>query len=163
MISRRQFINKTAVLALTMATGFLRLPSALAAWKAEDFAPGLLDATLGRLVQNQNITDSSEITLTIPKIAENGAVVPVSVSTTLPDVQSITLLVEKSGAVGHTISAIARTGSIGIGAAENGGNRRCDRVSGNKRRLLPHQRAGKSHYWRLWGVICPALKSAANR
>lgn len=93
---RRQFIKKTAALAVTMAAGLWHMPSALAFWKAEDFAPGLLDATLKRLVPNQKITDTDQITLKIPLIAENGAVVPVSASTTLDNVKNISLLVEKN-------------------------------------------------------------------
>lgn len=93
---RRQFIKKTAAVAVAMASGLLRFPSAQASWKAEEFAPGLLDATLKRLVANQQITDTDQIMLTIPLIAENGALVPVSVSTTLANVKSISLLVEKN-------------------------------------------------------------------
>lgn len=36
------------------------------------------------------------IHLTVPEIAENGAVVPVSVSTTIPDVEQIYILVDKN-------------------------------------------------------------------
>jgi sulfur-oxidizing protein SoxY len=39
------------------------------------------------------ITESDQITLKIPDIAENGAVVPVTVSTTLADVESISVVV----------------------------------------------------------------------
>lgn len=93
---RRRFIKNTAAFAVAMAAGLLRISPALAFWKAEEFAPGLLDATLARLVQNRRITDTDQITLTIPEIAENGAVVPVSVATSLAHVKSISLLVEKN-------------------------------------------------------------------
>ncbi len=93
---RRQFIKKTATVAVAMASGLLRIPRAHAFWKTEDFAPGLLDATLKRLVLNQKITDTNQISIKIPLIAENGALVPVSVSTTLANVKSISLLVEKN-------------------------------------------------------------------
>jgi len=39
---------------------------------------------------------SDKITLDAPEIAENGAVVPISVSTTLPDVTSISLIVSEN-------------------------------------------------------------------
>lgn len=96
MNDRRQFIKNTAVFAVAIVSGLIRIPSALALWKAEDFAPGLLEGTITRLMQNRRITDSDQITITIPKIAENGAVVPVSVTTSLANVKSISLLVEKN-------------------------------------------------------------------
>ena len=42
------------------------------------------------------ITESDQITLKVPDIAENGAVVPVTVSTGLTDVESISVLVENN-------------------------------------------------------------------
>ena len=41
-------------------------------------------------------TESKDVTLTAPEIAENGAVVPLAASSTLPGVKSILLLVEKN-------------------------------------------------------------------
>ena len=43
--------------------------------------------------------DSKDVTLTAPDIAENGAVVPVGASTSLPGVKRMLLLVEKNPAV----------------------------------------------------------------
>jgi sulfur-oxidizing protein SoxY len=40
--------------------------------------------------------ESKDVTLTAPDIAENGAVVPISAASTLPDVKSILFLVEKN-------------------------------------------------------------------
>ena len=42
------------------------------------------------------ITESDQVTLKVPDIAENGAVVPVTVSTSLTDVESISVLVENN-------------------------------------------------------------------
>lgn len=50
----------------------------------------------------KEMQDSSEITLKTPEIAENGAVVPVEVSSALPGTRSIALLVEKNP---HQLSA----------------------------------------------------------
>ena len=41
-------------------------------------------------------TESKDVTLTAPEIAENGAVVPLAAASTLPGVKSILLLVEKN-------------------------------------------------------------------
>jgi len=42
------------------------------------------------------ITESDQITLKVPDIAENGAVVPVTVSTALSNVESISIMVENN-------------------------------------------------------------------
>jgi len=42
------------------------------------------------------ITESDQVTLKVPDIAENGAVVPVTVSSTLADVESISVIVENN-------------------------------------------------------------------
>jgi sulfur-oxidizing protein SoxY len=41
-------------------------------------------------------TESKDVTLTAPDIAENGAVVPIGVATTAPNVKKLLLLVEKN-------------------------------------------------------------------
>jgi len=43
-----------------------------------------------------SIAESDQITLKVPDIAENGAVVPVTVSTALTDVESISIIVENN-------------------------------------------------------------------
>ena len=43
-----------------------------------------------------SIAESDQITLKVPDIAENGAVVPVTISTTLADVESISIMVENN-------------------------------------------------------------------
>jgi len=53
------------------------------------------EAVLGDLFDG-TITESDQITLKIPDIAENGAVVPVTVSTDLPDVESISVIVDNN-------------------------------------------------------------------
>ena len=42
------------------------------------------------------ITEGDQVTLKIPDIAENGAVVPVTISTELADVESISIIVENN-------------------------------------------------------------------
>jgi len=42
------------------------------------------------------ITESDQVTLKVPDIAENGAVVPVTVSTDLADVETISVIVENN-------------------------------------------------------------------
>ena len=53
------------------------------------------ESVLGDLFDGP-VVESDQVTLKIPDIAENGAVVPVSVSTSLPDVESISVIVDNN-------------------------------------------------------------------
>jgi len=99
--TRRSFIKKTLTAgagALASTLGWLTSLKALAAWQAENFKQGPLDDALKRLFNDQKITDSQAIAIRIPTIAENGAVVPITVSSTLPDVRAVSILVAKNPA-----------------------------------------------------------------
>ena len=69
---------------------------AMGQWQAENFTPGKLDDSITRLYQGQKIADSKDIELKIPTIAENGAVVPLTVSSRLGDVRAISIFVAKN-------------------------------------------------------------------
>ena len=70
---------------------------------------------------------SDKVTLDVPEIAENGAVVPVSVSTTLPNVTGITILVpENPSALAASYKLADRRDALGRMPTENGENQqRC--------------------------------------
>ena len=51
-------------------------------------------AAMSTLFGTNQATPSAEIKLKVPEIAENGAVVPVTISTTLENVESISIVVE---------------------------------------------------------------------
>jgi len=95
MQTRRDILNQSAaVAALLAAAGFLPREAA-AAWNAAAFeAKTIADAT--KAFGGAAPTASSSITLTAPDIAENGAVVPFAAATTLPNVKSMLILVEKN-------------------------------------------------------------------
>jgi sulfur-oxidizing protein SoxY len=95
--TRRQILKGTAVVALAGLAGVrFGLAPALAA--ANDKYPdaafkvkgteGAIQALYGRTAEK-----SDKVRMDAPEIAENGAVVPISVTTSLPDVTSISLLV----------------------------------------------------------------------
>jgi sulfur-oxidizing protein SoxY len=90
---KRLLIRGGALLALLAA-----LPKAVlaAAWPAGAFKATEADAALDTLLAGETVTPSEQIELTTPEIAENGAVVPISVSTTLKEVQSISIVVENN-------------------------------------------------------------------
>jgi len=86
---RREFLKKTAV--LTTSALAISTQSVHAQWLAESFSPNLLDGTVKR-----DIIDTDKIEIKLPKIAGNGAAVPITVSSSLDNIQSISILVEKN-------------------------------------------------------------------
>jgi len=97
--TRRAFIKKSlAVSAYSLAStlGWLTPLKAMAQWRAENFTPGKLDDSITRLYKRQKIADSKDIEFKIPTIAENGAVVPLTVSSRLGDVRAISIFVAKN-------------------------------------------------------------------
>ena len=92
---RRKFLKSAMFFSATVTaigTGLLAPGRALAAYATEAFAakdvPSALKAALG----SDAHTPSNDIKLKAPDIAENGAVVPITVSSTLPNVESITII-----------------------------------------------------------------------
>lgn len=65
-------------------------------WPRQAFAAKQLAETQAHLFGPGKPAESTQIVLDIPDVAEDGAAVPVSVSTTLAGAESITLLAEKN-------------------------------------------------------------------
>lgn len=89
LMKRRNFLRGLAAFA-ALAT-FPRM--LLAAWPEKAFKAKTLDESLAALFGGTPPVASDQVNLKIPDIAENGAVVPVTVSTDMPDVESISVLV----------------------------------------------------------------------
>lgn len=94
--NRRTFIKKSATLGALAASGLLNSAPANSAWLAENFTPSKLDQTLKHLFKDAALSETDKITIKIPQIAENGAVVPITISSSLDAVQRIFILVEKN-------------------------------------------------------------------
>jgi sulfur-oxidizing protein SoxY len=85
-----------AALGLVFAAGLLKPGSARAeAWNKAAFETKSLNDAV-KALGGAPPTQSGDITITSPDIAENGAVVPFTVSSKLPKTESIALLVEKN-------------------------------------------------------------------
>jgi sulfur-oxidizing protein SoxY len=107
---RREFLQFTGLVGALAATGLLGAEQALAqqtAWNKAAFeAKNLADAV--KALGGSGVTESKDITITGPDIAENGAVVPVGVASKVPGTQAVYILVEKNPnmvAAGFTIPA----------------------------------------------------------
>ena len=94
MPTRRKTIQQSAALAGLMAASGL-FPHYAHAFNAPAFDAKTLNDTLKALGAGAPQA-SKDVTLTAPDIAENGAVVPMGVATTLAGVKQLLLVVEKN-------------------------------------------------------------------
>jgi len=97
-LSRRNFFTTFA-----KSVGYVALVASLpqlawAKWNESAFTAKNLDAAIKARYGDLAIEESSEVKLKAPPIAENGAVVPVRVSTKLADVKSISIFVKDNPA-----------------------------------------------------------------
>ena len=99
MYALRRNVLKSAAgagaVAVAVAAGLLKPTQAMAAWNKGAFeAKNVGDAMKG--IGASSPADSKDITIKAPDIAENGAVVPVEVTTSLAGTSSIAILAEKN-------------------------------------------------------------------
>ncbi len=99
--NRRQVLKQSATVASLMVASGVLGPLAHAAGAAA--GKGAFDAkTMADLVKALGYgapTESKDVSITAPDIAENGAVVPLGATTTLAGVKQVMLLVEKNPSV----------------------------------------------------------------
>ncbi|MEO8303770.1 MAG: thiosulfate oxidation carrier protein SoxY [Betaproteobacteria bacterium] len=101
MDGNRRKILKTGggmtLLSLVAAAGWLRPGDVLAAdWNKAAFEAKTMDETM-KAFGGSTPAQSKDITFTAtPDIAENGAVVPIGVSSSIPKTESIAILIEKN-------------------------------------------------------------------
>ena len=92
--SRRDILKTGGVLAALLSCGLLTIEQARAAVESAVFELKTMDEVLKAL--GGKPADSKDINLTSPDIAENGAVVPIAVTSKLPKTEEIYILVEKN-------------------------------------------------------------------
>ena len=100
IMHRRTFLQGSlgaGALALAASAGLLT-PTRVqaAAWPKGAFEAKTIDEVLKGLYGTTAAAESKAITIKAPIQAENGAVVPISVTTSLPNVEAIGILVEKN-------------------------------------------------------------------
>ena len=102
MNSRRRNFLQTGggmtLLTMLAATGWLKPDDASAAdaWNAAAFDTKSLDDTMKALGGGTPVPSKAITFVQTPDIAENGAVVPVGITSALPNTQSIAILIEKN-------------------------------------------------------------------
>lgn len=95
-LRRRIFFKQSAKFAISALAALFSIRSGHAARIAEHFAGGQAGEIMTKLFANQVVSDSDQIILGLPKVAENGAVVPISISSDLENIDHIYILVEKN-------------------------------------------------------------------
>ncbi len=95
MQTRREVLAHSAKVAGLMAAAGLLPAAAQAAWNEAAFNAKTM-ADVVKALGGGAPAESKDVTITGPDIAENGAVVPVGASSTLPGVKRLMLLVEKN-------------------------------------------------------------------
>ena len=96
--NRRQFVKVSGVFGLMAAAGLITLEEAQAqqqAWNKAAFETKTTEDTV-KAMGGSAPAQSADIAITAPDIAENGAVVPVAVTSKIPNTQGIYFLVEKN-------------------------------------------------------------------
>jgi sulfur-oxidizing protein SoxY len=136
-MKRRIFLKRSLAagsVGIAAATGLLAPQQVLAAWNKTAFESKDLADGLKALLGSSDMTESGEIKVKAPDIAENGAVVPVTIETDMTGVESIAVIASNNpvplianfvlgpGALGFVSTRIkmGKTGDV-IGVVKAGG------------------------------------------
>lgn len=116
-MKRRNFIKNSILFAgaLAVAPSAILSNQAYAAWPKKSFDIKDLSDSVKSVYGHNNLEESSKVKLKAPAIAENGAIVPINVSTTLDNVESIMIFVENNPqplSSGYQLTSLAQP-SIG--------------------------------------------------
>jgi len=95
MQTRRDMMARSAAVAAMLAGAGVLPVQAQAAWNKAAFEGKSVDEVLKGLGVARPV-ESKDLVFTAPDIAENGAVVPIAFSTTVPGVRRVAFLVEKN-------------------------------------------------------------------
>jgi sulfur-oxidizing protein SoxY len=93
--TRRKFLKTSAVTGAVVAgvgAGLLTPRNAMAAWPQAAFDATDVNAALTASIGGGDMIESNDIEVKAPDIAENGAVVPISITTKIAGAESISIL-----------------------------------------------------------------------
>ena len=115
-MKRRTFLKGSVAagaVSAAIGAGLLTPRMVLAAWPTAAFEAKSVDSALDALAGSHALEGSDKISIRAPDIAENGSVVPVSVTTSIDGVESISILAEKNSAP-MTASFVLGAGTEGF-------------------------------------------------
>jgi sulfur-oxidizing protein SoxY len=133
-VTRRLLLKRSLMVSSAIGAGILIPRSVLAAWPKEAFAAKQVPDALKALTGMDATTTTADIKIKAPDIAENGAVVPITVSTEMEGIESISIVAAANpaplvasfklgeGALGFVSTRIkmGKTGDV-IGVVKAGG------------------------------------------
>lgn len=98
--NRRQFIKQLfslTIYGLSITNGLINTALANIQWQQDNFKAADYSETLIDLFQGTEFIESPKIKVRrLPRVAENGAIVPIKISSSLENVTKISILVEKN-------------------------------------------------------------------
>ncbi len=100
-MKRRTFLKGSVAagaVSAAVGVGLLTPNMVLAAWPTTAFEAKTVDSALDALMGTHALEGSDKISIRAPDIAENGAVVPISVETSIANAESISIIAEKNSA-----------------------------------------------------------------
>jgi sulfur-oxidizing protein SoxY len=98
-MKRRNFLKgtvATGVLGVAASAGMLSPRAVLAAWPESAFSSKTVDDAMSAALGSSSHSPSGDIKIKAPDIAENGAVVPITISTGMSGVESMAVFIEKN-------------------------------------------------------------------
>ena len=114
-LKRRTFLKGTAAIGsvgFALGAGLLTPRMVMASWPKSAFDSRSVDDVLTNLVGSTDTSDNERIQIRAPDIAENGNVVPITVETTIANIETISILTEQNAA--------PLTASFVLGASADG-------------------------------------------
>ena len=98
-MKRRTFLQGTmagGVLGVAASAGLLTPKAVLAAWPKAGFEAKTIEDSLNSLYSSSSHSASGDIKIKAPDIAENGAVVPVTISSNIKGAEGIAILIKEN-------------------------------------------------------------------
>ena len=96
---RRSFLKSSAVagaFGVAVSAGLITPRAVMAAWPKAAFTATDTNTAIKNALGSSDTTVSSDIALKAPEIAENGAVVPITVTSKIAGTESISILISKN-------------------------------------------------------------------
>ena len=123
-MNRRKFIKNGMLFAgsLVAMPSFVLTNKAYGAWPKNSFDIKDLSESVSSVYGHNNLEESSKVKLKAPEIAENGAIVPINVSTTLDNVESIMIFVENNPqplSSGYRLTTLSEPSRLKMGKTSN--------------------------------------------
>jgi sulfur-oxidizing protein SoxY len=93
---KRRILIKTVLFACLSALSGSLSKISFAAWTSRDFSSNSYDEVIKQLFNSSSFFETEQLKVKLPQTAENGAVVPIIISSELDNIQRLYIMVEKN-------------------------------------------------------------------